>query len=164
MTEPGTETLTFMLSNIDQDRASAVLSDLPDIHGNRGAVYTTEALPVGFSFEPWGQYEEIGFLGGEYFAAYDDEPWNMTKANQSVPFLYDKSTNRNLMTNEQISEILIDDDTEQTLSSSNPLELEEGYNLTIKIIILYQSFKFVAIPFGNVIRLGDVRSLAVDPY
>ena len=130
----GTETLTFMLSNIDQDRASAVLSDLPDIHGNRGAVYTTEAPPVGFSFEPWGQYEEIGFLGGEYFAAYDDEPWNMTKANQSVPFLYDKSANRNLMTNEQISELLIDDDTEQTLSSSNPLELEEGYNLTIKII------------------------------
>ncbi len=131
----GTETLTFRLSDISQDWASAVLSDQPDVNGNRGAVYTTEALPVDFSFGQWGQYEEIGFLGGDYFAAYDSNATeDMNATGRSVPFLYDKSDNRNLMANGQISEILIDDDTEQTFNSSNPLELEEGYNLSIKNI------------------------------
>ncbi|MGA9098105.1 MAG: S-layer protein domain-containing protein, partial [Methanotrichaceae archaeon] len=131
----GTETLTFRLSDISQDWASAVLSDQPDVNGNRGAVYTTEALPVEFSFGPWGQYELIGFLGGDYFAAYDSNATDdMNATGQSVPLLYDKSDDRNLMDNGQISEILIDDDTEQTFNSSNPLELEEGYNLSIKSV------------------------------
>jgi len=131
----GTENLTFMLSNIAQDKASATLSDEPDANGNRGVVYTTKAIPIDFSFGPWGQYEEIGFLGGDYFAAYDSKAiWDLNETNQSVPFLYDMSENKNLMTNELISELLDDDNTEQIFDSSNPLELEEGYNLSIKSI------------------------------
>ncbi len=38
------------------------------------------------------------------------------------------------MTNEQISKVLLDDDTEQTITSSNPLKLEEGYQLAIKSV------------------------------
>jgi len=131
----GTENLTFRLSNIAQDKGSATLSDEPDANGNRGVVYTTEAIPIDFSFGPWGQYEEIGFLGGDYFAAYDsNSTWDLSATNQSVPFLYDKSESRNIMTNEQISEVLNDDNTEQTFNLSNPLELDEGYNLSIKAI------------------------------
>ncbi len=131
----GTENLTFTLSNIAQDKASATLSDEPDADGNRGIVYNTEAIPIGFSFGPWGQYDEIGFLGGDYFAAYDSNAsGDLSATNQSVPLLYDKSENRNLMTDELISELLNDDNTELTFNSSNPLELDEGYNLSIKSI------------------------------
>ena len=129
----GTETLTFRLSSISKDWASAVLSDQPDINGNRGAVYTTDALPIDFSFGPWGQYAEIGFLGGDYFAAYlSNVTEQLNASGQSVPLLYDKSDDRNIMAKEEISEILIDDDTEQTFNSTDPIELEEGYNLSIK--------------------------------
>ena len=131
----GTENLTFRLSNIAQDKASATLRDEPDDNGNRGIVYATEAMPIDFGFWPWGQYDEIGFLGGEYFAAYDsNSTWDLSATNQSVPFLYDKSENRNLMSDELISELLNDDNTEQTFNSSTPLELDEGYNLSIKAI------------------------------
>lgn len=131
----GAEKLKLSLSNVDAAKASATLSDQPDANGNRGVVYTTAAQPLGFMFAPWGQYEVIGFLGDGYFAAYDSNVTeDVTAASDSVPFLYDMSKNRNLMTNEQISKILVDDDTEQTITSSNPLKLEEGYQLAIKSI------------------------------
>jgi S-layer protein (TIGR01567 family) len=131
----GAEKLTLRLSNVDQNRSSATLSDQPDANGNKGVVYTTQAQPLGFSFAPWGQYEVIGFLGDEYFAAYDsDVTEDVSNANESVAFLFDQSKNRNLMTNEQISKVLVDDDTEQTITSANPLKLEEGYQLAIKSI------------------------------
>ena len=127
-----TEDLTLRLSNIDADRASATLSDQKDAFGNRGVTYTTKAQPTDFDFAPWGQYEKIKFFGLDYFAAYDDNiTWSMEDAYQSVPFLYDKSTDRNLMTNEQISKILVDDSSERAINTSKPLELEEGYKLAI---------------------------------
>jgi len=131
----GAEKLTLRLSSSDLARSSATLSDQPDAYGNRGVVYTTQAQPLGFSFAPWGQYEVIGFLGDGYFAAYDsDVTEDVSNANESVAFLFDQSKNRNLMTNEQISKVLVDDDTEQTITSASPLKLEEGYQLAIKSI------------------------------
>ena len=131
----GAEKLTLRLSNVDSSRASAVLSDQQDSNGNRGVEYTTAAQPLGFMFAPWGQYEVIGFLGDGYFAAYDNNlTEDVTAASDSVPFLYDRSKNRNLMTNEQISKVLVDDNTEKTITSASPLKLEEGYQLAIKSI------------------------------
>jgi S-layer protein (TIGR01567 family) len=127
-----TENLTLRLSNIDADRASATLSDQKDANGNLGVTYTTEAQPTDFDFAPWGQYEKIKFFGLDYFAAYDDIiTSSMEDAYQSVPFLFDRSTNSNLMTDEQISEILVDDSSERAINTSKPLELEEGYKLAI---------------------------------
>lgn len=83
----------------------------------------------------WGQYEVIGFLGDRYFAAYDNVvTQGMVDAGEDVPFLADKSRNDNLMTNEQISNVLIDDNKEMTITSANPLTLTEGYSLAIKSI------------------------------
>ena len=131
----GAEMLTLRLSNVDADKSTATLSDQPDANGNRGIVYKTQAQPLGFSFAPWGQYEVIGFLGDEYFAAYDSNITDDIKsANETVAFLFDKSDNRNLMTNDQISKVLVDDDTEQTITSATPLKLEEGYQLAIKSV------------------------------
>ena len=49
------------------------------------------------------------------FVAYDPAVISdATNADESVPYLYDMSKNRNLMTEDQISKILVDDDTEQT--------------------------------------------------
>lgn len=131
----GAEKLTLRLSNIDPAKSSATLSDQPDADGNRGVIYTTRAQPLGFSFAPWGQYEVIGFLGDGYFAAYDN---NVTEDilgdSESVAFLFDKSKNTNLMTNEQISKILVDDDSEKTITSASPLKLEEGYQLAIRSV------------------------------
>ena len=131
----GTENITFRLTDVDHSKSRAVLSDEPDASGNRGIVYATEAQHTIFGFGPWGEYEELGFLGGDYFAGYDNNVTDsMNDTRQRVPFLYDKSENRNLMANEQISELLSDNDTEQTFNSSKPLELEEGYKLAIKNI------------------------------
>lgn len=130
-----TEKLTFRLSDIAPDGSSAVLSDKPDANGNRGIVYTTAAEPYEFDFSPWGQYEEIRFLGGDYFAAYDGNPtWSMNETGQSVPFLYDRSDSKNLMINEQISEILIDTKDEENINMTESLMLEEGYELAIRNI------------------------------
>ena len=133
----GAEQLTFRLSNVGMDKNAATLSDQPDANGNRGITYSTQAQPLGFSFAPWGQYDVIGFLGDEYFVAYDPTVTSdVSNADESVPFLYDTSKNRNLMTDDQISKILEDNDTEQTITSVNPLKLEEGYQLAIKSVDL----------------------------
>jgi len=69
-----TETLTLKLNNISSDGASAILSDEPDSSGQRGATYTTWTQePTEFSFDRWGQYYDIYYLGDEYLAKYDDE-------------------------------------------------------------------------------------------
>jgi S-layer protein (TIGR01567 family) len=127
----GTERITFSLSNVNS--GSATLSDEPDSSGKRGIVYTTYAQPKNFKFKSWGQYEMIGFLGEGYFAAYDSAvTQSMQDAGQSYPYLYDRSRNRNLITNEQLSKILIDNDTIKLVKKGESLKLKEGYELAIK--------------------------------
>jgi S-layer protein (TIGR01567 family) len=127
----GTEQITFRLSNVNP--ASATLSDQPDANGNRGIVYTTSAQPKNFKFKPWGQYETIGFLGEGYFAAYGSViTQSMEDAGQSYPYLYDRSKNRNLMTTEQLSNILIDDDSIKLVKKGESIKLKEGYELAVK--------------------------------
>jgi S-layer protein (TIGR01567 family) len=129
------EKLTLRFSDISTDRASATLSDQEDAGGNRGVVYTTRAQPTDFDFAPWGQYEDIEFFSEDYLAAYDANVTSgMEDEHQSVPLLYDKSTDRNLMANEEISKILIDDDSKRVINSNEPLKLEEGYQLAIKAV------------------------------
>jgi len=130
----GTETLTFTLSSATP--TGATLSDQQDpTNGMRGVVYETHAQLKKFKYKPWGQYDVIGFLGDKYFTAYDSTvTTDAANANEHVAFLYDASKNRNLMTNEQISQVLVDDNTEMLINSSMPLKLKEGYELAIKSI------------------------------
>ena len=111
--------------NIGQESITLTITgdilDEPD-----GVVYETVAQADDFDFDAWGQFMTIGFLAEEYFAAYvDDES-----------YLFDESTDENLMTDEQLSKILYDDDEERTFTSGEPLELEEGYELAIQSIDL----------------------------
>jgi len=129
----GAETLTFRLTA--PTATGATLSDQPDANNVRGVVYETKAQLKTFKFKPWGQYDVIGFLADKYFAAYDPNVTaDVTNAGSKVAYLYDASKNRNLMTNEQISKVLVDDNTEQTITSANPLKLQEGYQLAIKSV------------------------------
>lgn len=129
----GAETLTFTLS--EATPTGATLSDQPDPNGMRGVVYETHAQLKKFKYKPWGMYDVIGFLGDKYFTAYDPTATeDMANANEAVSLLYYASRNRNLMTNEQISQVLVDDNTEMLIDTSSPLELKEGYELAIKSI------------------------------
>jgi S-layer protein (TIGR01567 family) len=129
-----TETLTLRLNNISSDGAGAILSDEPDSSGERGITYTTWTQePTDFSFDRWGQYYDIYYLGDEYLAKYDDEVTDsMIESGQLVPLLYDWSENSDLMANEQLCLILLDDDDEEIINLTTPLILEEGYQLAMK--------------------------------
>jgi len=128
----GNEQITFNLTAVDAADSSATLSDKENA---RGIIYTTQAQNKNFKFKPWGSYKKMGFLAEPYFATYNtDVTAGMTAAKESVPFIADKSKNDNLMTNEQVTKILEDSDTERTLTSANPLKLGEGYELAVKSI------------------------------
>ncbi len=130
----GAETLTFRPAP-GATPTGATLSDQADANNNRGVVYETKAQLKKFKYKPWGQYDVIGFLANKYFAAYDNTVTSdVANANESVAYLYDASKNRNLMTNEQLSKVLIDNNTEVLINSSSPLKLKEGYELSIKSI------------------------------
>jgi S-layer protein (TIGR01567 family) len=130
----GAETITFRLSNANP--ASATLSDQADANNNRGIQYNTIAQDKNFKFRPWGSYRVIGFLFEKYFAAYNNyaPTPEMEAAGISIPFLADKSKNDNLMTNEQLSKVLMDDNTEMLITSSSPLKLKEGYELALMFV------------------------------
>jgi S-layer protein (TIGR01567 family) len=119
-----TEKLTFMLSNILEDKSSASLSgDAP-----YGIEYQTRAYPKNFEFKPWGTYNVMGFMAEEYFAGYN--PGHDLESN----LFYSGSTDKNSLSSEQLEKILVDKDTEMTVTSGAPLKLEEGYELAIKSI------------------------------
>jgi len=129
----GAETLTFRPTLATP--TGATLSDQPNADGYRGVTYETKAQIKKFKYKPWGQYDVIGFLGDIYFAAYDPTVTaDVSNAGADFAYLYDASRNRNLMTNEQISKLLVDDNMEMIINSTNPLKLADGYQLAIKSI------------------------------
>jgi S-layer protein (TIGR01567 family) len=129
----GNEQVTFDLTDTDTDFATATLSDK---EGARGIIYTTTAQNKDFKFKTWGSYKKLGFLADPYFAAYNEtRTTKMEAANQpGIPYIADKSKNDNLMTNEQVTKIIEDSDTERTVTSAAPLKLGEGYELAVKSI------------------------------
>jgi S-layer protein (TIGR01567 family) len=98
-----------------------------------GVTYTTTSQLNDFEFEDWGWYNSIGFLGDEYFAGYSEKR-PVVYGQEINPELYRRSTDRNLLIDEQILKVLEDDDTERTITSGTPLRLQEGYELSIKSI------------------------------
>ncbi len=110
--------------NIGQESITLTITgatlDEPD-----GVVYQTVAQQDTFDFDEWGDYWTIGFFAEEYFAAYVEDG-----------FLFDDSTDTNLMTDEQLSKVLYDDDEERTFTTGTPLKLEEDYELAIQAIDL----------------------------
>jgi S-layer protein (TIGR01567 family) len=129
----GTEQITLTLTNMDASGTTATLSDVEGPGGARGIIYQTTAQMKNFKFKPWGSYWIIGFLGEPYFAAFNVETtYAMSSTGESgTPYLYDRSKNRNLMTNEQLAKILMDSNEEMTITNGTPLKLMEGYELGV---------------------------------
>jgi S-layer protein (TIGR01567 family) len=51
-----------------------------------------------------------------------------------VPVLYERSDHSNLLGDQELSEVLIDDDSESTIETDKPLVLKDGYELGIKSV------------------------------
>jgi S-layer protein (TIGR01567 family) len=123
----GTEQVTFSLTDMDPRFAT-----LSDQEGNRGIIYKTIAQNRDFKFGPWGSYQIIGFLGAPCLAAYNNSRTPKMEAEGLwVPFLADKSKDDNLMANEQLSKILLDDESRRELAVGSSLKLKDGYKLVI---------------------------------
>ena len=54
--------------------------------------------------------------------------------NAEKNIFFKESTDENSLSSEQLQKILMDDNTEKTVTSGTPLKLEEGYELAIKSI------------------------------
>lgn len=93
-----------------------------------GVVYNTAAQVVNFDFDAWGMYNVIGFMGEKYFTGYIDT------FDTIDDILFEKSDDENVLSNEQLIRILIDSDDESIIMPSSPLNLSDGYRLTIKYI------------------------------
>jgi S-layer protein (TIGR01567 family) len=84
-------------------------------------VYTTSPQEVSFGYSGFGSYDVIGFMAEKYFAGYT------ANSNPSNP-----TTNigvKSVLAQGQLHKVLIDDDTQRTISLGGTLTLQEGYVL-----------------------------------
>ena len=79
-----------------------------------GVTYTTTAQTNEYEFEDWGSYKVIGFLAEKYFAGYNEGEYDGSN------IFFKESTDENSLSSEQLEKILIDDDTETTVTSNTP--------------------------------------------
>ena len=82
-------------------------------------VYTSNPASVEFEHSEWGDFQVIGFMAKKYFAGYSDDTD------------IDGVDETSLISNGQLSAVLIDDDDKISVYSGRTLELEEGYTLDI---------------------------------
>lgn len=117
--------------DLDQDigteRLTAEITD-GELAQPDGIRYTTQASAVDFKFKDWGSYDVIGFLGEKRFAGYIDG------SDSGKGLLFEKSSNKSALAKGQLLMVLLDDDSETTITSRSPLMLAEGYSLELKHI------------------------------
>ncbi|HWQ49328.1 MAG TPA: S-layer protein domain-containing protein [Methanosarcina sp.] len=80
--------------------------------------YETVPIQTDFKYGNWGSYEVIGFMAERYFAGYTA---NSSFANKEISVISDG----------QLSKVLIDTDDRKSLYTGSSLVLEEGYSLNI---------------------------------
>ncbi len=79
-------------------------------------VYSTTAQQVSFDHSVWGKFEVIGFLAHKYFAGYPDNAFTKSVS---------------MVSQGQLSKVLIDNDDKKSVSPGSSLVLEEGYVLDV---------------------------------
>jgi S-layer protein (TIGR01567 family) len=115
--DTGTEAITTTLTD---DK----LSGTPPY----GLTYQTTAQQKDFAFKDWGSYKVIGLFGEKYFARYLETSGSVGES------LFDESGDRNILSKNKLLRVLIDDDQEKTITTAKPLELEDGYTLSVDSI------------------------------
>ena len=80
--------------------------------------YETKPIKTDFEYGDWGSYQVIGFMAERYFAGYTE---NSSFANDDI----------SVISEGQLSKVLIDSDDRKSLYTGSSLILEEGYSLNI---------------------------------
>ena len=114
--------------NIKTEELTATISEGNKLLEPDGVTYTTTAQKDDFEFEEWGSFNVIGFMADKYFAGYLDT------ADSTNDVLFEESDDENVLSDEQVLQILVDNDDERTVTSGTPLAMEEGYELAIQSI------------------------------
>jgi len=83
-------------------------------------VYSTTSKPVSFEYSGWVEYDVVGFMAEKYFAGYPKDAFGSGNNDAA-----------NLMSQGQLSKVLIDDDDKKSVFGGSSLILEEGYSLDI---------------------------------
>ncbi|MCE8427970.1 MAG: hypothetical protein J5U19_06240 [Candidatus Methanoperedens sp.] len=89
-------------------------------------VYTSTPQEVSFGYSGFGSYEVIGFMAEKYFAGYT--------ANSNPPGPTTGIGANSVLARGQLQKVLIDDNTQRTISVGGTLTLQEGYVLKAKDI------------------------------
>lgn len=123
--------------DIGTEELKVSITDENDLSGDApyGVVYMTKASQSAFRMSELGSYNVIGFLGEKYFAGYIND----TGLDQwmQIPLL--RSDDPNSLEKGQLQKILMDDSSEIVVTQSEPLELLEGYQLSLKTIDIRSS-------------------------
>lgn len=105
-TGEGSETMTVQLTKGSRSIQKDVLK------------YETKPVKTEFEFGDWGSYQVIGFMAERYFAGYTE----------NSSFIKDEVS---VISEGQLSKILIDSNDKKSLYTGSSLILEEGYSLNI---------------------------------
>ena len=106
--------------------------------------YKSKPEEVRFEHVQWGEFEVIGFLADKYFAGYPDN---------------DFSEDISLVSNGELSKVLIDNEEKKRVYSGSSLLLEEGYELEVNEVDTEGSSVFVSLyKNGSVLDSGTVAS------
>jgi S-layer protein (TIGR01567 family) len=120
-----------------------------------GVIYETTAMADDFEFEDWGKYNVIGFMADKYFAGYVDT------ADSTDDVLFEKSDDENVLSDEQLLEILRDEVTKITVKKGQSIKLDEGYELFFKGL---SSDGQVYLELKKNGKLADESILTTDRY
>ncbi|WP_406661183.1 S-layer protein domain-containing protein [Methanolobus sp. ZRKC3] len=133
--------------NIDEGIGTESL-EVEDLNGRTiekgDLVYKSKAQDVSFEHNEWGEFQVVGFLAQKYFAGYPDNE-----------FTNDVS----ILSDGQLSEVLIDTDKQTTLYTGSSLILEDGYELKIVEVDLDGSSVMVRlVKYGSELDTGIISS------
>jgi S-layer protein (TIGR01567 family) len=105
--------------SIDENVSTESLTITEGISGSsiddEALVYSTSPALVNFEQESWGSYQVIGFMAEKYFAGY---PENTFENSERVSILSD----------DILSKVLIDDDSQKSMFTGSSITLENGYS------------------------------------
>ncbi|MCL2549401.1 MAG: hypothetical protein FWE78_00390 [Methanimicrococcus sp.] len=92
--------------------------------GSGNISYTTTASNVSYAYDRWGNYSIVGFMGDKYYAG---------------------SGSSSLMSNGNLSKVLIDDNVSKNYRVGQVIALEEGYSVEINQINTQGSSAFLVV-------------------
>jgi S-layer protein (TIGR01567 family) len=144
--------------NIGTEQLTTTLTEGNKLQEPTGIQYTTTAQKKAFDFEGWGYFNIVGFMAEPYFGGY--------VLDETIPaddqVLYQKSTDECSLCDEQLEKVLIDDNSEKTVTTGTPLKLEEGYELGIKSIDIDGNKVYLELTKDGAVVSSKVISPSMD--